>query len=110
MRKRLRRKLHLCEFREDGFDVKFSLCLTATDQDDFLNRFIVDVIEANGLTFGGGCGAYWDIFITKIRGSVTEPARENVRNWLEEQPNAKDIVIGPLVDAWWWHPDWQDRA
>ncbi len=101
MRKRLRKRRHIGEFREDGFEVKFNLFLdSSVDDDDFFDRFIVE-IEKNSLTFAGGCGANWDIYVTKNPGSATESDREIIRAWLEAQPKVKDLVIGQLVDAWW---------
>jgi hypothetical protein len=99
MRKRLRKKCHLGEFREEGFNVSFSL--SAANEDTFYDRFLTEAIETNGLICGGRCDAEWDIFVTKSRGSATEVDRTVILNWLEEQSTVKDILVGPLVDAWW---------
>lgn len=107
MRKRIRKKRHLGEFREYGFSVSFSFVVeTSAGKDDeqlaFIESFIAEAIEANGLCCGGGGGKEWEVFITRDgRGSATETDRANVFNWLEKQPAIKGISVGPLVDAWW---------
>jgi len=101
MRKRLRKKRHLGEFKEEGFNVTFSFDGDALEQDVFLDRFI-EAVETNGLTCGGGFGKEWDMYITMDgRGTATETDRMAVLNWLEGQPAVKNISVGPLVDAWW---------
>lgn len=99
MRKRLRKKLHLGEFREDGFIIKFSLT-NANKLDDFCDRFIDEAIDANDLECGGGGNTEWEAFITRCTGSATEADRLSVLNWLKRQPSVKNIEVGPLVDAW----------
>jgi uncharacterized protein YggL (DUF469 family) len=107
MKKRLRKKRHLGEFREDGFSVSFHLAGDALSQDeqlDFLDSIITEAIEPNGLDCGGGGGngSEWYFFITRSgRGSTMEADRTAVLKWLEGQAIVRDISVGPLVDAWW---------
>jgi len=99
VRKRLRKKQHLGEFREDEFNVTFSLTIDKeSDQVEFLDHFLA-AIEANGLVCRGNCFTEWDLFVTMDNGSAIETDRTYVLNWLESQQMVKDIVIGPLVDA-----------
>lgn len=103
MRKRLRKKLHLGEFREFGFEVAFRVADTVSDAglDEFLDAFIGEAIEARGRSCGGGCGREWDIFIIRAgRQSATEEDRAAVEEWLKNHGAVCDIRIGPLVDAW----------
>lgn len=108
MRKRLRKKLHKGEFQEMGFEVQFRMTsvFTETDFDSFIDFFIEEAIEANGLAFGGG-GTYdnWRGFVTLDgRGSATDEHREKVREWFESQPQIiLEWHVGPFVDAW--YPD-----
>lgn len=104
MKKRLRKKLHLGEFRELCFRVAYhtSTEFSAVDTDALLDRFI-DMIEANDLQFGGGGGPNeWDGIVELCgRGTATDRHRQAVRLWLESQPEVSDILVGDLVDAWY---------
>lgn len=99
--RRLRKKLHLGEFQQLGFEVSITLKpnLGIDDLDHFLDEFILDAIEKNGLAFGGGtdCG-----FITTWkRGSASEAHRTIVENWLSQRQEVVAVALGPLVDAWY---------
>ncbi len=103
MKKRLRKKLRLGEFRELGFEVRFRLSdeLDATALDQFWDSFIGDAIEARGLMCGGGCGRHWDVLITRPgRTSATEEDRRAVAAWLQHGSSVADVEIGSLIDAW----------
>lgn len=107
MKKRLRKKLHLGEFQELGFQVRFRLPddWHEADLERFLDAFIMDAIEREGLVCGGGCGRVWDIVVSRPhRGSATETDRASVHQWLVRHQTASDITIGPLVDMW--HGAW----
>jgi uncharacterized protein YggL (DUF469 family) len=53
MRKRLRKKKHVGEFQELGVELEMTL-RAGVDFDEFLDAFLCDAVEANGLAFGGG--------------------------------------------------------
>lgn len=96
--RRLRKKLHVDEFREDGFHVRFVLrALSAAEADRFWDDFVAEAIEARGLTYGGGEQG----FVAARRGSATEADRDAVRDWLAARPEVASAEIGPLVDAWY---------
>ena len=99
--RRLRKKLHLGEFQQLGFEVSITLRpnLGIDDLDRFLDEFILDAIEKNDLAFGGGtdCG-----FITTWgRSSASTVHRAAVENWLSQRQEVVSVTIGPLVDAWY---------
>jgi uncharacterized protein YggL (DUF469 family) len=101
--RRLRKKLHLDEFQEFGFEISFSLPenLDSEELNDFFDQFITEAIENNGLVFGGGIGGNSEGFVTLgKRGSATEEHRERVKSWLSAHPLVADIQVGGLVDAW----------
>lgn len=103
MKKRMRKKLYLGEFREFGFEVQFRLPsdLSEADQEKFFYTFIDEAIERHGLMCGGGCGTDWDVFVTLAdRGSAEEKDRKLVEDWLRNSSLVSEIRIGPLVDAW----------
>lgn len=99
--RRLRKKLHLGEFQQLGFEISITLKpnLEVDDLDYFLDEFILDAIEKNELAFGGGtdCG-----FITAWKhGSASEAHLTVVKDWLSRRSEVVSITLGPLVDAWY---------
>ncbi|ODT84978.1 MAG: hypothetical protein ABS69_01445 [Nitrosomonadales bacterium SCN 54-20] len=105
--RRLRKKLHLDEFQQLGFEISFSLPenLDSEKLDDFFDQFITEAIENNDLWFGGGIGGNSGGFVTLERKSATEEHRERVKSWLSAHPMVADIQIGELVDAWYGHDE-----
>ena len=133
MRRRLRKKFCLGEFRELGFSLTFSLrddvdLSAAGVRHAFFDR-LVDLVEARGCGYGGACGRHWCGFVSHLgRGSVTAADRRAIRAWLIGSPDvAPDTVAcGPLRDAnhgwdprgkldhrhrrWLGHVDWELAA
>lgn len=97
--KRLQKKLHIGEFQEQGFPVRFRLAPSSTpqEQDAFWSAFIGDVIEARGLAFGGGEDGY---VVKAGRGSATPDDRAAVARWLDERADVEHVEVGALQDAW----------
>ena len=103
MKKRLRKKLRLAEFRQFGFEVSFSLSghHTEAEIDQFLDSFILDVIEPRGLLCGGGGNQNWSFFVhPDSRQSASEDDREYILRPLRDYSAVSDPQVGPLVDAW----------
>lgn len=107
MRKRLRKKKRLGEFREYGFGVKFSIP-DDSDWNPIFWAFVEEAIERNGLLFGGSPHGG---FVTKNarRASTTENDRIAVEAWLKSRPEVSDITVGPLRDACHgWEREWAE--
>lgn len=103
MKKRLRKKLRVGEFKELGFYVRFRLPEDISDDelDTVLDQFIEVAIEGNGLEFGGGGDTEWEGFVAvNGRGSVTEDQREKVIAWLSGNPKIVEHEVSELIDAW----------
>jgi uncharacterized protein YggL (DUF469 family) len=104
MRKRLRKKRHLGEFQELGFEVTFRLREGATieDLDPILDAFLEEAMEANGLVAGGGGRPDDQDFFVCLggRGSATDDHRRRVVTWLGSRAEILDPIVGPLADAW----------
>jgi uncharacterized protein YggL (DUF469 family) len=98
--RRLRKKLHIGEFREDGFEVRFQLKagLSDSQQLDVLDAFITEAIEARGLAFGGGEHGF---VMRADRGSTTEEDRASVREWLQTCQAIEHAVVLEMRDAWY---------
>ena len=98
--RRLRKKLRLAEFKEEGFGVtfKFSDQISTDEQADVLFLFIGEVVEPRGLLFGGGEQG----FVTRAgRGSASDEDRDAVRAWLQGATHVHSVHVAALEDAWW---------
>lgn len=100
--RRLRKKLRIAEFQELGFEcsVVWAQVPPTIQQDEFLDRFVEEVVEARDLLVGGGYNEGTIVSTTK---SLTDLDREAVQSWLRAFPGVVDVQVGPLVDAWYAH-------
>lgn len=98
--RRLRKKLHIGEFQEMGFQfqAELKIPLTPEAEESLVDRFLSEIVEPRSLALGGwvtgGFLAYCG------RGSATEADREKIRAWLTRQPEIAAVSIGDLIDAW----------
>lgn len=103
MKKRLRKKLYLGEFRESGFAVqaRFRPGLDEASREAFLGPFL-DAVSREGLSFAGGTTPQGldGFLMLDRRGSTTEAHRERVRALLAGDKNLTEPTVGPLEDAW----------
>jgi uncharacterized protein len=109
MKKRLRKKLRVGEFKEMGFYVRFRLAenLSEEDLNAFLDQFLDEVIMPRDLYFGGGGHLEWQGFVGLIlRGSATEEHRNQVATWLGGHPQVLEHELSDLRDAWYDTRDW----
>ena len=100
---RLRKKLRVDEFKELGFDVAWQLKedITGDELDAYINKFFAEVIQPNGLGFGGEGDTLWHgLICTQTLGSCTDEHRKIVETWLNEN-GAKSVAVGELYDVWW---------
>ena len=97
---RLRKKLHLGEFAECGFEVYFGK-LDHDCEIQLLVSLSIEVLEPSGMSF-----FYLNngrIFISSLNSSLTNNDRQLVNDWLKKQQNIPPVFeVGCLVDAW--HP------
>lgn len=95
--RRLRKKLRLGEFQELGFFYEATI-KGGVDEHAFIDGLLSEVLEPNGLAFGGwvGGGA-----VSKLsRGSVSEGERQAVLDWLARRPEVLSLSATGLVDMW----------
>ena len=104
MKKRLRKKLRLGEFREYCFEISYQRTpdLPLDELGDELGDDFIAMIEDHGLQFGGGGppDTWHGVVELNGRGTVTEEHRQIVAGWLEWHPRITTYTIGELVDAW----------
>lgn len=98
--RRLRKKLHVDEFRELAFAVRFQLRDGASTQDNdaFWADFIA-LVESRGLAFGGGDSG--GFVTTAARGSTSDEDRQALQEWLSRRSGVGAVEVGPLEDAWY---------
>lgn len=103
LKKRLRKKYHVGEFQELGFEIftKLKFKLSENEFDKFVDDFIEE-IGANKLLFGGGGREAWEGFITSAKrfSSPTEEQRNKIGQWLKNRAEVEDVKIGELKDGW----------
>jgi len=98
--RRLRKKLHIGEFQQLGFeyDLSWSVVPTIELQDQFLDALLEQLVKPRSLSLGGGlnCG-----FVSAHHGSVTGADRAAFEDWFHEWPCVDRVQVGPLRDAWY---------
>lgn len=101
--RRLRKKLRVDEYQELGFDVSwlFNKDITGEEINDFIDKFVDEVIEPNQLGFGGQGGLLWQgLVCTKKIGKCTDDHRNQVEAWLNAN-GVTDVKVTGLYDVWW---------
>ena len=101
--RRLRKKLRVDEYKELGFDIawQFNDDISSDEIDTFIDKFFAEVIQPNGLGFGGEGDTLWHgLICTQRLGSCTDEHRKSVEAWLTEN-GVKSVVVSELYDVWW---------
>jgi len=100
MRKRLRKKKRVGEFQEFGVELEMTL-RADVDFDGFLDDFLRDAVEANGLAFGGGGrGNHLAGFLELGRQDTCQSRIKSVTTWLTAEHRIETFMVGDPVDAW----------
>lgn len=99
--RRLRKKLCVDEFQELGFELnlEFKDDLDEEAIDAFLEAFLTEAMEANGLDYVGGDD--YGLVCLAERGSVTAEQRATVEAWLKARGELTKVEVSPLLDAWY---------
>lgn len=101
--RRLRKKLHIEEFKELGFTISWSFKEDTDEKilDSLVDQFILEVIQPNSLVYEGSGYFNWKgIVCTKKLGNCTEEHRSLVTSWLEGH-GLTNVKASPLIDIWW---------
>ncbi|MBN9339629.1 MAG: hypothetical protein ABT02_06520 [Comamonadaceae bacterium SCN 68-20] len=99
--RRLRKKMHLDEFQEFGFEYELSLKedLTTEQEDALMDRFVTELLAPRFLAAAG-----WVLegFVTSYhRGSATDEDRAATLAWFRAQPEVNEASVSELKDAWY---------
>jgi len=99
--RRLRKKLCVDEFQELGFELNLDFKENLDDQaiDAFLDAFLEEAMDANGLDYVGTDDV--GLVCTMERGSVNEEQRAAVEAWLKGRDELTKLEVSPLLDAWY---------
>ncbi|SHN16957.1 hypothetical protein SAMN05216593_11110 [Pseudomonas asturiensis] len=99
--RRLRKKLCVDEFQELGFELNLGFKEDLADEaiDAFLDAFLTEAMDANGLDYVGGDD--YGLVCLAERGSVTEEHRRIVEAWLKGRDEVESVEVSPLLDAWY---------
>lgn len=101
MKRRLRKKLHLGEFKELGFGLRFrSRDPSAQTHNAAIEAFVAEV-ERLGLVVGGGGQGCFEGYVTRPSGSATPADRERLTEWLRGCALIDQPEVEPLTDAYW---------
>ena len=101
MKRRLREKRRVGEFRELGIDLRVHLSVE-TDVDSFLDEFIEEAVERNGLQFGGGFQSGVPVvegFLELGRVDAMAANLSMVRRWLESHTAVESFDCGKHTDV-----------
>lgn len=99
--RRLRKKLCVDEFQELGCELtmNFREGLTQAEADQFVDQFLLEAIDGNGLGYVGG-EDYGFVCLSK-RGSVSEEQRSQLEAWLKGRNEVVEFNLSPLLDVWY---------
>ncbi|WP_343077589.1 50S ribosome-binding protein YggL [Pseudomonas sp.] len=93
--------MHISQMWELGFELNldFNEGLSEEAIDAFLEAFIKEAMEANGLGYVGGDD--YGLVCLQKRGSVSEEQRAAVEAWLKTRSELTKAEVSPLLDVWY---------
>ncbi|MFI3244541.1 MAG: 50S ribosome-binding protein YggL [Akkermansia sp.] len=105
MNKRLRKKYRVGEFKELGFSFSFEYKgdVDSAECEAFLNKFIDECIDANGLDCDGNLTEEGCFFLAAAADprDTTDEQRNAVKSWLEASDEAELKECSELIDLWY---------
>jgi len=101
MKKRIRKKLKLKEYAEQGFRILIQFDRENSKSKTLVQDFLNFTIDQNNLSCGGCTGDnQLELFITSItRASANEKHRHLIDQWIKKRPEITSFNIGPLENA-----------
>jgi uncharacterized protein YggL (DUF469 family) len=102
MKKRLRKKKHLGEFKQFGLQL-LVLRNRKDGFNEFLDTFIEKAVEESGCFCGGGGPEDILDVIIELGKNPSDHSRklDGIVAWLKSRPDVKEWKFGPLFDLWY---------
>lgn len=102
MKRRLRKKKHLGEFKIYGVSLEIKRN-TEDDFDNFLDSFVLEAIEANNFYFCGyGKEKELEGFIELgLEANHPDQGVEKITNWLASRNDVESFSFGQITDAYY---------
>ena len=99
--RRLRKKLCVDEFQELGCELTLSFHegLSEEGADKFVDEFLLEGIDGNGLGYVGGDD--YGFVCLATRGSVSAEQRDKLEVWLKGRTDLTGFTLSPLMDVWY---------
>ena len=104
MRKRLRKKKHVGEFRQFGC-LLVCFCIDSVTEDQFSllqNRWLDEVCVKRGFerTFAAWVPEVLEMFVCRTRGSISAEDRSVVETWAASHPEIAEHIHVTSIDAY----------
>lgn len=104
--RRQRKKMHLAEFQDLGFEINFELdpSASAEQTEQTWDDLLAELLKADRYLFGGSNNTHKFSFWIERRarqGRTDENDRTQVEAWLQARPEVVSLTIGPLRDGWY---------
>ncbi|MFW6148151.1 MAG: 50S ribosome-binding protein YggL [Thermodesulfobacteriota bacterium] len=102
MKKRLRKKKRVGEFKVFGVPVAIKLA-AGTDFVSFIDVFLLDAIEANGCYVSGGGRKERFVGLIELgrKSELPEERLKRISAWLSGSSEVESSAIGKITDAWY---------
>lgn len=105
MKKRLRKKYRVGEFRELCFEFTFDYKgdVESPECEQFLHAFVTECIEANGLNCEGNLTDEGCNIIARAENptQTSQAQRDAVKAWLEARQDVEVKAFSELTDSWY---------
>ncbi len=103
IKRRLRKKKHVGDFKEMGFLLSAKLNLKSEEELDQFCDEMIDFLASNEIHMEGGMGIdNISLFIgTGIVNTGEEECRAKLITWMEEHKNVEEFNAGELEDAFY---------
>ncbi|GAB2789691.1 uncharacterized protein YggL (DUF469 family) [Hymenobacter luteus] len=101
MKKRLRKKKHLAEFKEFGWYVDYQFESVSEEADFAFWDMLIEEVEALGLMIGGSTTSFFAHPASRVPEATTQYRQQQLHQWLTRQLGVGAVTSSPLTDAWY---------
>lgn len=101
MKKRLRKKKHLAEFKEFGWYVDYQFQSVSREAGFAFWETLLDEVEALELVIGGSTTSFFAHPASRVPETTAQHRQQQLHQWLTRQPGVGAVTSSPLTDAWY---------